>query len=422
MASEDKPKKPKKVDLRVNLSAYLNMNKKQLKGELGRFATIFQGAVAAAVLNNICKYCGASMTKAANLYIKRNVIPKIVRHPNLDFRKNKNLRGALGVPKRYNYQKVEKYLLRVLVLEVTACGKNVDLFKQLKSQARDSASARKDVNLQIKSGDAFRKNRDVYLTNNLDKFAEKAYRETSFRTGGQRNIVQRDWLREADLGETDVSGYDVYELREEDKSAEKIRYSRSGTHIMIESDNSYDPNEWRPNPGETHIIQKTFLKMLPDIVDRVRKTIPKCLRRLKAKTSAEIKAKTKAIATAEAPAEAPAAAPAEAPAATPKARRQTKVDPQVLDEASGISGAKVVQTKGGNLDTGSDNSDINAILATAGINFDAALASAVSFTSISLDKITQTVAQLSTSPQYGSSKLQALESILRTSVKLRAKN
>ena len=183
MASEDKPKKPKKVDLRVNLSAILNTDSGQVAGEFGRFANILQGVVAAAVLNNICKYCGASMTKAANIYIKRNVIPKIVRHPNLDFRKNKNLRGALGVPERYNYKKVEKYLLRVLVLEVTACGKNVDLFKYLKGQSRSDAKARKDNNLQIKSGKAFAGNRDVYLTNNLDKFAEKAYRETSFRTG-----------------------------------------------------------------------------------------------------------------------------------------------------------------------------------------------------------------------------------------------
>jgi len=318
MASEDKPKKPKKPrDVILNFSAILNTDSGQMAGELGRFANILQGVVAAAVLNNICKYCGASMTKAANIYVKRNVIPAIVRHPNLDFRKNKNLRGALGVPERYNYKKVEKYLLRVLVLEVTACGKNVDLFKQYKSQARESASARKDVNLQIKSGEGFKKNRDVYLTNNLDKFAEKAYNETSFRTGGQRNIGQRDWLREADLGETDVSGYDVYELREEDKSAE-THYSRSGTHIMIESDNSYDPNEWRPNPGETHIIQKTFLKMLPDIVDRVRKTIPKCLRRLKAKTSAEIKAKTKAVATAE------------APAPDPKAKKKNVTDSELV--------------------------------------------------------------------------------------------
>ena len=406
MASEDKPKKPKKPrDFTINLSAALNTDSGQMAGELGRFANILQGVVAAAVLNNICKYCGASMTKAANIYVKRNVIPAIVRHPNLDFRKNKNLRGALGVPERYNYKKVEKYLLRVLVLEVTACGKNVELFKDFKAQARSDAKSRKDVKLLIKSGTAFAGNRDVYLTNNLDKFAEKAYNETSFRTGGQRNIGQRDWLREADLGETDVSGYDVYELREEDKSAE-THYSRSGTHIMIESTNSYDPNEWRPNPGETHIIQKTFLKMLPDIVDRVRKTIPKCLRRLKAKTKEEIEAKAKAKAT----------------AAAPEARRKTLVDPQVLDTASGISGAKVVQTSGGNLDTGINNLDIDTILAAAGINFDAALASAVSFTGVSLDKITQTVARLSTSPQYGSSKLQALESILRTSVKLRAKN
>jgi hypothetical protein len=294
MASEDKPKKPKKPrDVLINISTYLNMDGEQLNGELSRFATIFQGAVAAAVLNNICKYCGASMTKAANTYIKRNVIPKIVRHPNLDFRKNKNLRGALGVPLRYNYKKVEKYLLRVLVLEVTACGKNVDLFKYLKKQSRSDAGARKTNNQLIKSGKAFEKNKDVYLTNNLDKFAEKAYRETSFRTGGQRNIGRRDWLREADLGETDVSGYDVYELREEDKSAE-THYSRSGTHIMIESTNSYDPNEWRPNPGETHIIQKTFLKMIPGIVDRVRKTIPQCLRRLKAKVKAEVVANAEA--------------------------------------------------------------------------------------------------------------------------------
>ena len=328
MASEDKPKKPKKPrDATINISTYLNMDKKQAAGALGRFANILQGVVAAAVLNNICKYCGASMTKAANIYVKKNVIPKIVRHPNLDFRKDKNLRGALGVPKRYNYQKVEKYLSRVLVLEVTACGKNVDLFKQLKSQARSDAKARKDVNLQIKSGDAFRKNSDVYLTNNLDKFAEKAYNETAYRVGfsGTSRAGKRDWLREADLGVTDVSGYDVYELSEDDKFTGHFR-SRSGTHIMIDSTDSYDPNEWRPKPGETRIIQKTFLKMLPDIVDRVRKTIPKCLRRLKAKTNAEIKAKTKAKATAEAPTE----APAEAPAPDPKAKKKNITNSELV--------------------------------------------------------------------------------------------
>jgi hypothetical protein len=401
MASEDKPKKPKKPrDVLINISTYLNMDGEQLNGELSRFATIFQGAVAAAVLNNICKYCGASMTKAANIYIKRNVIPKIVRHPNLDFRKNKNLRGALGVPLRYNYKKVEKYLLRVLVLEVTACGKNVDLFKYLKKQSRSDAGARKTNNQLIKSGKAFEKNKDVYLTNNLDKFAEKAYRETSFRTGGQRNIGRRDWLREADLGETDVSGYDVYELREEDKSAE-THYSRSGTHIMIDSTHSYDPNEWRPNPGETHIIRKKFLEMIPDIVDRVRKTIPTCLRRLKAKVKAEV------VANAE--------------AATPKAKKKNITSSKIVDNASGIDAAKGVKASNSDLDQGSNTSDINAILATAEINFDAALVRAAGFTDKPLAVITQIVGQLSTSPRYDNSKLKVLESLLRLSAKVSTK-
>ena len=383
MAGEDKPKKPKKFDLRVNLSAILNTDSGQVAGELGRFANILQGVVAAAVLNNICKYCGASMTKAANIYIKRNVIPKIVRHPNLDFRKNKNLRGALGVPERYNYKKVEKYLLRVLVLEVTACGKNVDLFKYLKGQSRSDAKARKDNNLQIKSGTAFAGNRDVYLTNNLDKFAEKAYRETSFRTGGQRNIGQRDWLREADLGETDVSGYDVYELREEDKSAE-THYSRSGTHIMIESTNSYDPNEWRPNPGETHIIQKTFLKMLPDIVDRVRKTIPKCLRRLKPKIKVA--------------------------AATPKAKKKNVSNTDIVN----IAAANKVASFDNKTVKGEDLSEAQVILSLIDTDFDAAIARLAENAQKSVKNFTNFAAKLASGPEYGNDIKKFLrESLLR---------
>ena len=391
MASEDKPKKQKKTrDLLLNISAALNVDGQQLAGELGRFATIFQGAVAAAVLNNICKYCGASMTKAANIYIKRNVIPKIVRHPNLDFRKNKNLRGALGVPERYNYKKVEKYLLRVLVLEVTACGKNVDLFKYLKGQSRSDAKARKDNNLQIKSGKAFAGNRDVYLTNNLDKFAEKAYRETSFRTGGQRNIGRRDWLREADLGETDVSGYDVYELREEDKSAEKIRYSRSGTHIMIESDNSYDPNEWRPKPGETHIIQKTFLEMIPGIVDRVRKTIPKCLRRLKPKIKVDVAANVAA--------------------ATPKAKKRNVSNTDIVD----IAAANKVASFDNKTVKGEDLSEAQVILSLIDTDFDAAIVRLAENAQQSVKNFTNFAAKLASGPEYGNDIKKFLrESLLR---------
>ena len=390
MASEDKPKKPKKVDLRVNLSAILNTDSGQVAGEFGRFANILQGVVAAAVLNNICKYCGASMTKAANIYIKRNVIPKIVRHPNLDFRKNKNLRGALGVPERYNYKKVEKYLLRVLVLEVTACGKNVDLFKYLKGQSRSDAKARKDNNLQIKSGKAFAGNRDVYLTNNLDKFAEKAYRETSFRTGGQRNIGRRDWLREADLGETDVSGYDVYELREEDKSAEKIRYSRSGTHIMIESDNSYDPNEWRPKPGETHIIQKTFLEMIPGIVDRVRKTIPKCLRRLKPKIKVDVAANVAA--------------------ATPKAKKRNVSNTDIVD----IAAANKVASFDNKTVKGEDLSEAQVILSLIDTDFDAAIVRLAENAQQSVKNFTNFAAKLASGPEYGNDIKKFLrESLLR---------
>ena len=389
MASEDKPKKPKKVDLRVNLSAILNTDSGQVAGEFGRFANILQGVVAAAVLNNICKYCGASMTKAANIYIKRNVIPKIVRHPNLDFRKNKNLRGALGVPERYNYKKVEKYLLRVLVLEVTACGKNVDLFKYLKGQSRSDAKARKDNNLQIKSGKAFAGNRDVYLTNNLDKFAEKAYRETSFRTGGQRNIGRRDWLREADLGETDVSGYDVYELREEDKSAE-THYSRSGTHIMIESTNSYDPNEWRPKPGETHIIQKTFLEMIPGIVDRVRKTIPKCLRRLKPKIKVDVAANVAA--------------------ATPKAKKRNVSNTDIVD----IAAANKVASFDNKTVKGEDLSEAQVILSLIDTDFDAAIVRLAENAQQSVKNFTNFAAKLASGPEYGNDIKKFLrESLLR---------
>ena len=390
MASEDKPKKPKKHrDVSLNISAVLNIDGQELAGELGRFANILQGVAAAAVLNNICKYCGASMTKAANIYIKRNVIPKIVRNPNLDFRKNKNLRGALGVPERYNYQKVEKYLSRVLVLEVTACGKNVDLFKQLKSQARSDAKARKDTNLKIKSGTAFAGNRDVYLTNNLDKFAEKAYRETSFRTGGQRNIGRRDWLREADLGETDVSGYDVYELREEDKSAE-THYSRSGTHIMIESTNSYDPNEWRPKPGETHIIQKTFLEMIPGIVDRVRKTIPKCLRRLKPKIKVDVAANVAA--------------------ATPKAKKKNVSNTDIVN----IAAANKVASFDNKTVKGEDLSEAQVILSLIDTDFDAAIARLAENAQKSVKNFTNFAAKLASGPEYGNDIKKFLrESLLR---------
>jgi hypothetical protein len=62
-----------------------------------------------------------------------------------------------------------------------------------------------------------------------------------------------------------------------------LRYSRSGTHIMI-SGGEYNPNEWRPNPGETNVIENIFIRRLPGLIKSVQTTgLKACLNKIKSR-------------------------------------------------------------------------------------------------------------------------------------------
>ena len=159
---------------------------------------------------------------------------------------------------------------------------------------------------------------------------------------------------------------------------------------MIESTNSYDPNEWRPKPGETHIIQKTFLEMIPGIVDRVRKTIPKCLRRLKPKIKVDVAANVAA--------------------ATPKAKKKNVSNTDIVN----IAAANKVASFDNKTVKGEDLSEAQVILSLIDTDFDAAIARLAENAQKSVKNFTNFAAKLASGPEYGNDIKKFLrESLLR---------
>jgi len=57
---------------------------------LAQFTQLFQESAALAILSNLCKFCGAKMTKAAKTYIQDNIVEEIIRHPNFNVKYDKN--------------------------------------------------------------------------------------------------------------------------------------------------------------------------------------------------------------------------------------------------------------------------------------------------------------------------------------------
>ena len=241
-----------KIDIDVKSAATSAEIKKAISGIFG------SKEIKDSILRNVCKLCSPRMSKAANKYISRYVLPKITKHPNIDFTKPENVdyRGALGIPKRFNYQKLRRYFNKAYYLNVTACG--------------SSGTSISFVEAKIK------------------EIAEASYRYTSFKTGGRKRVSKRFWLKEADLGVTDVaSGFQVFpgpgETLEDlgpSESGSFGKYSRSGTHIMIPG-GYYDPNEWRPEPEAEGIIESTFKKYLPNIERAALRAVPPCIKQVK---------------------------------------------------------------------------------------------------------------------------------------------
>lgn len=241
----------REANIRIDLDIKAAANDSLIKNVVG--AIFGSKEIKQSILTNVCKLCSPRMTKAANKYISQYVLPKITKHPNIDFTRPENVdyRGALGIPKRFNYAKLRAYFKKAYFIRVTACGSSGSSISLIESKIRD--------------------------------IAEKAYQQTSFRTGGRKNVGRRFWLEEADLGITEVSSaFQVFpfpgETFEDFSSINK--YSRSGTHIMIQG-GSYDPNEWRPAPEAESIIENTFKKYLPNIERAAIKTVPSCLKQVK---------------------------------------------------------------------------------------------------------------------------------------------
>lgn len=241
-----------KIDIDVKSAATNAEIRKAIAGIFG------SREIKDSILRNVCKLCSPRMSKAANEFISRYVLPKITKHPNIDFTKPENVdyRGALGIPKRFSYQKLRRYFNKAYYLKVTACG--------------SSGTAVSFVEAKIK------------------EIAEASYRYSGFKLGGRKRVKRRLWLKEADLGITDVaSGFQVFpgpgETLEDLGPAESGsfgKYSRSGTHIMIPG-GYYDPNEWRPEPEAEGIIESTFRKYLPNIERAALRAVPPCVKQVK---------------------------------------------------------------------------------------------------------------------------------------------
>ena len=203
---------------------------------------------------NICNFCSPFLTRAARKYINNYIIPKITKHPNIDYTKPESVdyRGALGVPSRLKYKRLRAFLKKSYQLKVTAC-------------PNESGTTLSFIKYKVK------------------EIAEQAYKVSTFRTGNNKGTGSpfRDWLREADTGEPKLENFHVLSLAEAgNTSSGRKPYSRTGTHVMVEG-GSYDPDDWRPLPQEKHIIENVFLTKLPLIQKAILRAMPQCIRRIK---------------------------------------------------------------------------------------------------------------------------------------------
>jgi len=260
-----------------------------------------------AVISNLCKYCQPAMTKAVNKYVNRFVVSAvsggILAHPNFNLEKApKDYLGALGIPKRYNRKTLLKYLRRAVRVDVQACGAQAS--RTLIKAARRTKGGAEALRTFTKQSAP-----STITTLKLDEITKLAYKETGFRAGvdgkyrtktDDRGSYKRLWLKEADTGETDVSGWDVFPGKGEGLGNFRgtNKSSRSGTHIMIRSEKSYDPNEWRPSPGENFIIKSVFLSKIPGMQNAAIRAAIDCIKKRKRQISDSTqKAVTKGIST-----------------------------------------------------------------------------------------------------------------------------
>jgi hypothetical protein len=119
----------------------------------------------------------------------------------------------------------------------------------------------------------------------MDKIVNKAYDFSSFRIGDGKKSKgrRRNWLYEANTGETKVNGYSVFPGVGEDPR-DFVEYSRTGSHIMRKG-GDYEPNEWRPEPSFDDVIQTVVVENIPNIILAAKdpRVIRRCLRRTKQK-------------------------------------------------------------------------------------------------------------------------------------------
>jgi hypothetical protein len=281
--------KRKVRDILIDIGAAYNID--DPSNALAAFSGMFQGIVGINILNNLCKYCNKAMNKAANTYIKNTIIKKLVRqNKNIAWKAagNEEYRGALGIPKRYTYAKLENWLAKALVIEVRACvgeekGRN-SLLAQIKGSIRQQGTNKASIKNVILGVEEVAKNTQA-ISLRLDDIVEKAYKASSFRAGRSKRGggYRRNWLMEADTGEPQFSTpFSVYPGPGEGLGdfSESGEYSRSGTHIM-KPGGSYDPNDWRPNPEESNSIRNAFLKGIPGMLQRIKISAAKCLKNRK---------------------------------------------------------------------------------------------------------------------------------------------
>lgn len=405
-------------DILLNLSA--SINPIDPSPVVSDFARVFQGAAMASVLTNVCKYCGRHMTYAGKVYILNTIIPAIMRHPNLNFKADWEYKGSLGIPKRYTLKNVESYLMKVFNLKVTACGKKTELLTLVQAQTRSKGGREGDLGKEsvarLRAGKIDGSKQDRFLSLKLDNFAEKAYKNTAFSAGGERgrpSKYKRNWLKEADTGETDVSGYDVFPRKGDPRSTYRSRklkarkgrrrpdqttlgdYSRSGTHIMIKGSKGYDPNDWRPDPNENNAIRNTFMKHLPGLIKKVRLSIPSCLGRIKSR----IKADTVKIIKEE----------------TPKVKRRTSSGDFAISNEDALRKSVSAASPGGN---SNDIVDVRSIMATAEVDFNLGMSRAAKFLATSAESLTKQVSLAANLPSIGT-QLNALRYALKLLVPLK---
>ena len=265
------PQRSSKANLKIEVSQYISFTNSG--AVVSRLADALADAVREALLDNLCESCGGEMTRAAAAHIKSKLIPEIVKHPNINFYENKEYRGALGVPDRITITKLKKFLERSIKINVNACGGsglNKSALKNLKSIVGQKSASR-----------LLPSNIKAYM----DRIVNKAYDFSSFRIGkGQTsNGRRRNWLYEANTGETKVNGYSVFPGVGE-APRDFVEYSRTGSHIMRKG-GEYEPNEWRPEPSVDDVIQTIVVENIPNIILAAKdpRVIRRCLRRTKQK-------------------------------------------------------------------------------------------------------------------------------------------